>query len=79
MLVLVIISFIGFSITVFGVFAWFRAALPSNFLPRVEARLKKVRRRLDEAEAMNAIPYESEYRNRLARYEKKRCWETLSH
>jgi hypothetical protein len=42
--------------------------LPSYLIPHIDVQLEQTGERLNKAEAENAIPSQSEYRDRLARY-----------
>jgi hypothetical protein len=62
---------LSFILTVLGTYAVFlslRLLLPYCVIQYVEVRLEKTEERLNEAEAENAIPSESEYRKRFVRY-----------
>ena len=65
------LDLLSFILTVLGTYAVFlslRLLLPYCVIQYVEARLEKTEERLNDAEAENAIPSESEYRERFVRY-----------
>jgi hypothetical protein len=63
-----ILSFILTVLGTYGVFLSLRLFLPYYVVQYVKARLEKTEECLNEAEADNAVPNESEYRDRFARY-----------
>jgi hypothetical protein len=57
--------------TILGAYAVFlspKILLPYCVIPHIDAQLEQTGERLNKAEAENAIPSQSEYRDRLARY-----------
>jgi hypothetical protein len=72
-----VLDLLSFILTVLGSYAVFlslRLLLPYYVIQYVEARLEKMEERLNEAEAEDAIPVESEYRERFVRYERCRAF-----
>jgi len=65
------LDLLSFILTVLGTYTVFlslRLLLPYYVIQYVDALLEKTEERLNDAEAENAIPSESEYRERFVRY-----------
>ena len=74
-----ILSFCLSILGVYGLVLYLRYLLPHYIIPLISALLNETRQLLDSAEALSAIPLESELRNQLDLCERFPCYMIVSH